>query len=662
MSVTTIPIRHQNLSAVRFTKRIGGMTSLVGMLLFAHGASAAEPRIMKDPTGLNTDTPAWLEKNANLQRAASAGYTVDFNFKFFDRRPESGIAFRHSVVDDASKLWTAAHYDHGSGVAVADVDGDGLLDLYFANQLGGNQLWKNIGGGRFEEITEQAGVALTDRISVAAAFGDLDNDGLPDLMVTNVRTGNVLFKNMGGGRFKDVTNDSGLGYVGHSSGIVYFDFNRDGLLDILVTNVGKYTLDQRGVGGYYRAARDAFLAHVDPKRAEQSILYQNMGGLRFKDVSKETGLVDMSWSGDASFSDINLDGYPDLYVLSMQGDDQLYLNVGGTKFEEATAKYFPKTPWGAMGIKFFDYNLDGLMDLYITDMHSDMTEGQTVDGKKNYSSEFEKLKSDPWCTMEWTPEFLINPENNIFGNALYQNTGSAPFKEVSDEMGAETYWPWGVTVADFNADGYEDMFVAGGMGYPFRYGINSLLLNDGGKRFVDSEFLVGMEPRRDGQFEGDWFLLECTGKERGHPLCRRKNGDWVVYGSLTSRSAVAFDLDEDGDLDLVTNEQNGRPMVMINDRSARNDLGYLKLKLVGTRSNRDAIGALVRLHVGDQVQTRSLDGKSGYLALSTKPLYFGFKKGDAIKKIEITWPTGKTQIVPAPINANSLLTITEPAE
>jgi len=635
---------------------------LFGLSLLAQHGISAEPKIIRYPIGRNAETPAWLKKNAALQRTAATNYTVDYHFQFHDRRPESGIAFRHSVVDDASKLWTAAHYDHGSGVAVADVDGDGLLDLYFANQLGGNQLWKNIGGGQFEEITEAAGVALVDKVSVGAAFGDLDNDGRPDLFVTSVKMGNVLYRNIGNGKFKDVTAESGLDYIGHSSGIVYFDFNRDGLLDIFVTNVGIYTTEQRGVGGYYRATTDAFSAHLDPERAEQSILYQNMGEMKFKDVSKETGLLDMSWSGDASFYDINLDGYPDLYVLSMQGDDRLYINQAGKKFVEDTKKFFPKTPWGAMGIKFFDYNLDGLMDLYLTDMHSDMTEGQTTDGKTDFSTEFEKSKSDPWCTVEWSPEFLMNPDNNLFGNALYQNMGTAPFKEVSDEMGAETYWPWGVTVADFNADGYEDVFVTGGMGYPFRYGINSLLLNEDGKRFMDSEFLVGIEPRRDDQFEGDWYTLECTGEDRENPLCRRKNGDWTVYGSLTSRSSVAFDLDDDGDLDLITNEQNGRPLVLINDRSDRNDLGFLKLKLVGSKSNRDGIGAVVRVHVGDQVQTRSLDGKSGYLALSTKPLYFGFKKGDAIKKIEIIWPSGKTQIVTDAITANSLLTIAEPEE
>lgn len=647
----------RNHPAGSTTKR---SAAILGLCLCAVQAFPAEPKILKDPLGLNTETAAWLQKNERIQREAARDYRVDHDFQFSDRRPESGIDFRHSVVEDASKLWVAAHYDHGSGVAVADVDDDGLLDLYFANQLGGNQLWRNIGGGKFEDITEKAGVAVLDGISVAAAFGDLDNDGRPDLMVTNVRQGNLLFKNLGGGKFKNITRESGLGYAGHSSGIVYFDFNRDGLLDVFVSNVGQYTMDVRGVGGYYRATRDAFLAHVNPKRAEQSILYQNMGGLKFKDVSAETGLVDLSWTGDATFCDVNSDGYPDLYVLSMQGDDQLYLNRDGNRFEESTASYFPKTPWGAMGVKFFDFNLDGHLDVYLTDMHSDMTQGQTDAGKTDYSAAFEKIKSDSWCAIEWTDEFLLDSKNNIFGNALYQNNGDGTFTEVSNAKGAETYWPWGFTVADFNADGYEDLFVAGGMGHPFRYGINSLLLNEGGNRFVDSEFLVGVEPRRDGQIEGDWFNLACNGRDRGHPLCDRKNGNWVIYGSLTSRSSAALDFDNDGDLDFVTNEQNGRPMLMVSNRADRKDFDYLKLKLVGKRSNRDGIGAVVKLHVGDQVQTRSHDGKSGYLALSTKPLYFGFKKDAEIKRIEITWPSGTTQTVDSGVAANSVVTVTEP--
>ena len=177
-----------------------------------------------------------------------------------------------------------------------------------------------------------------------------------------------------------------------------------------------------------------------------------------------------------------------------------------------------------MGIKFFDFNNDGLMDLFITDMHSDMTDSQTKSGKPDFSRSFEKRKSDEWCSVEWTDAFLQGASNNIFGNAFYQNKGNGTFEEVSDKIGAETYWPWGISVADVNADGYEDVFVTAGMGWPFRYGINSVLLNDDGKRFVDSEYVLGVEPRKDNRFEKEYFTLDASGEDKKHSLAYHKKG------------------------------------------------------------------------------------------------------------------------------------------
>src|SRR5262249_14349513 len=155
---------------------------------------------------------------------------------------------------------------------------------------GGNQLWRNAGHGKFENITAAAGVGLEDKICVTASFADIDNDGLPDLFVTTVRMGNFLFKNMGKGKFKDITQDAGLADARpprHSSGAVFFDFNNDGLLDLFIVNVGVYTTNDKGRGGFYLGRRDAFQGWHFPSRSEQSVLYQNLGGGKFKDVSKE---------------------------------------------------------------------------------------------------------------------------------------------------------------------------------------------------------------------------------------------------------------------------------------------------------------------------------------------------------------------------------------
>ena len=475
--------------------------------------------------------------------------------------------------------------------------------------------------------------------------------------------GNVLFKNLGRGKFKDITQQSGLGgrapSAPHSSGAVFFDFNNDGLLDLFVVNVGIYTTYDKGRGGFFLGRRDAFQGWHFPSRSEQSVLYQNLGGGKFKDVSKEMGLQHRGWSGDATFCDLNDDGYPDLYVLSMSGNDKYYENDRGRGFLEKTSTYFPKTPWGSMGVKFFDYNVDGRMDLFVTDMHSDMTTLQIKAGEKNLSASFEKKKSEAWCSTEWSPADFASASNSIFGNAFYQNQGEGRFIEVSDKLGVETYWPWGISVADFNADGYEDVLVTAGMGYPLRYAVNSLLLNENGERFVDSEFVLGLEPRKNNRLEKESFTLDCSGEDRRNPLCQGKSGLLTVLGSTSSRSSVAFDLDEDGDLDLVTNEWNDHPQVLISNLSERKKLHYLKIKLVGTTSNRDGLGATVKVHCGGKTYLRYNDGKSGYLSQSSMPLYFGLDEATHIERIEVRWPSGKRQLLTEAIPINTLQTITE---
>src|SRR5690606_9798420 len=158
---------------------------------------------------------------------------------------ESGIRFVHEIVDDAGIAYKLVHYDHGTGLAVADVDGDGLLDVYFVNQVGPSELWRNRGDGTFEDVTERAGVGLPDVVRVGASFADIDNDGDPDLFVSAVREGNFLFENDGTGRFTDISDAAGVTYAGHASGAVFFDYDRDGLLDLFVTNVGQYSTAER---------------------------------------------------------------------------------------------------------------------------------------------------------------------------------------------------------------------------------------------------------------------------------------------------------------------------------------------------------------------------------------------------------------------------------
>jgi hypothetical protein len=591
---------------------------------------------------------SWLAARRDRQVEATTGAAPFHGFRFTDTRQASGITFRHRFVEDAGRAYKAVHYDHGNGLVVADVDGDGRLDIYFVNQAGPHELWRNRGDGRFENITGQAGVGLGDRVGVSAAFADIDNDGDADLFVTSVRGGNVLFENDGTGRFRDVTAQSGLEYSGHSAAAVFFDYNRDGRLDLFVANVGRFTTDLvAGAFPYYLGLTDAFSGHLMPERAEPSRLYRNEGGGRFVDVTASTGLESLAWTGDAIPIDVNEDGWPDLYVLNMQGDDQYFENTGGSGFRDRSREVFPKTPWGSMGVAAFDANADGRLDLYLTDMHSDMS--------ALVGPDHEHAKSQ----IEWPEEFRGDGSTSIWGNALFLNDGNGQYTDASDAFNLETYWPWGPSIGDLNADGYDDVLVTGSMNYPFRYAVNNLKLNNGGRGFLDAEFLVGIEPRPGG-LTTPWFSLDASGADRGHQDAQGLSGQVTIVGARGSRSAAIFDLDDDGDLDIVTGEFGTEPMVLVSDLTARRAIRFIKVHLTGTASNRNGLGAIVTVTAGGVRQTKVFDGRSGYLSNGLIPLYFGLGDARRIDSIEVQWPSGQRQRITSGLGVNRTVEITEP--
>ncbi len=615
---------------------------------------------------------AELESRFNAQIASVDDFQVHFDFEFEDRREESGITFRQHVVDDAGRTFKAAHYDHGTGIAVADVDGDGLLDIYFVNQVGDNELWRNLGDGRFENITDRAGVALGDRISVGASFADINNNGHPDLFVTTVMGGNALFLNDGEGNFTDISAEAGVDHVGHSSGAIFFDFNGNGLLDLFVTNVGEYTSDEirtvrrdrtnedlgEGTFTFRNAHEDAFSGHLYPERFETSILYRNLGDGRFEDVTEAMGLYyPEAFSGDAAAFDATGNGWPDLYLMNMQGHDVFFENQEGEGFVDRTMDYFPRSPWGAMGVAVFDHDENGLLDLFLTDMHSDMS--------VEVGPEHELHRPE---SIEWDEDFLRSEGRSIFGNAFFAQREPGSFEEIATRIGAQNYWPWGPSIGDLNANGYVDVFVASSMNFPFRYGINTVLLNNAGTGFMHSEFILGVEPR-SGPMLAPWFTIDCSGEDRGHEICGGATasfsrwiqgvGELVVMGVVGSRSAVIFDVNGSGAQDIVTMEFGAQPQVLISDLPDRREVRWIQLDLEGVDSNRDGLGARVRVHFGDRVVTRLHDGRSGYLSQSSMPLYVGLDTAESVDRIEVVWPSGQEDVLEGPIEINRTLRLVE---
>jgi len=559
---------------------------------------------------------------------------------FRDATPESGLAFRMSFLpNEQGETFKVNLYDHGCGVAVADYDGDGDDDVLFLNQLGPNALYRNEGDGTFGDVTEEAGpLAMTDKIKVGAAFGDYDNDDDQDLYITTTRGGNVLFENVGGGRFRDVTEEAGVGLVAHSQTPAFFDYDNDGDLDLYVTNSAKWTTDEFDAGAkYYRGSRHPMELVRSPDDYERNILYRNEGGRRFTDVTEEAGLAGQGWSSDVAAFDFDEDGDLDLLVAKMFGMSQLYRNDGAGHFDDVSRPTLHRTSYGGTGCKAFDFDNDGRLDLFIADMHSDMWMG--LNPSETYSASLEptkkyRYKSGPItehdkravaAERDFMRQFELNYEELLFGNSLFRNDGGGRFQEVSDAAGMETLWPWGVAVGDFDCDGFEDAFLPSGMGYPFIHWPNYLMRNKGDGTFADVAAQEGIEPPIEG--------THLPARIAGQPAVR------------SSRCAATADFDGDGRLELVVNNFNDRPYYFQNQFPSRH---YVAFRLRGTNSNHDAIGALVKLFMGPRVMVRQVHANGGYLSQSSKTLHFGLGDHDRIDRAEILWPSGARQVIESP--------------
>ena len=570
---------------------------------------------------------------------------------FVERARQAGITFEmHNLPNEqGEQRFRINLYDHGSGLAIGDFDNNGRDDIYFLNQHGSNALYRNNGDGTFQDVTAEAGVAVDGRVSVAASFADYDNDGNEDLFVTTTRGGNILFHNRGDGTFEDVTDKAGVAHVGHSQTAVFFDYDNDGYLDLFLTNTAHWTTDTFDFANRSYEGK-ASLPALMTSPIEHNILYHNNRDGTFSDVTAASGLTGRGWAGDVAVFDYDDDGLLDVFVPSMFGRGQLFRNNGNGTFTDVTAQTLVKTSHGAIGAKVFDYDGDGRLDLFVVDMHSDMWMGldaqqQSRDAALQTQRHRFRSPSGPLVNedasnflREEKDEFALHGEDYnalIFGNALYHNLGDGKFEETAIDAGLETFWPWGIATGDFDNDGHEDVFITSGMGYPFYYWPNQLMMNRGNGTFVDRAEQLGVEPPTGGEYQEK-------------PISGKK-------AARSSRSAAVADFDNSGRLEIVTNNFNDRPYFFANRFPRKN---FLELKLTGTKSNRDAIGAVARAWVGRTVMVRQVNPAGGYLAQSSKVLHFGLGNA-AVDSVVIRWPSGTRQTLTRPA-INSRLDVREP--
>ena len=504
----------------------------------------------------------------------------------------AGLDFTHSIGEE--ELNNIIESD-GGGAVFLDYDQDGFIDIYACSGtwvegliktekpdvLPGNHLYRNMGNGTFQDVTKKAGVG-GPWYSMGASAADINNDGYPDLFVSNYGP-NVLLRNNGNGTFTDITKRAGVaGGDECSIGATWLDFDNDGFLDVYVGNFLTFDPDYK-----YYYAPDGFPGPM-AYDAQPDYLYRNNGDGTFEDVTARMGIVDIDGRAmGVGSADYDADGWVDIYVANDHTHNYLWHNVEGKRFEDrgimsGTAFSQAGEATVSMSVDYADYNFDGLLDMFVSD--------------------------DTYC-------------------ALYENLGNGVFADrgirSNISMAAAQFVGWSSSFLDYDNDTDVDIFKTNGA-LKHLYGQeDQLFQNEGDGTFRD----VSLEL-------GEYFHRELVG-----------------------RGACMGDYDNDGDLDIFIVNLNDEAVFLRNNKGNLNN--WIILKLTGTTSNRDGIGARVKVTAGGKTQTAQKKSTTGYLSQNDPRMHFGLAQSSKVDKIEIIWPSGKSQVLEN-LNPNQILEIKEP--
>ncbi len=507
----------------------------------------------------------------------------------------------------------------GTGVAIADYDADGHPDVALTIKTGGTRLYRNLGGFRFEDVSDRAGLAGSGGAwSQGVAFADVNNDGRPDLYVCRFNAPNLLFVNRGDGTFAEEAAARGLALSDASGMAAFHDYDRDGWLDVYVqTNL----LDgERRPNG------------------QRDRLYRNNRDGTFTEVTDRAGIRGDTQGHSATWWDFDEDGWPDLYVANdFKDPDQLYRNNRDGTFTDILDRSVPHTPHSSMGADLGDLDGDGHFDLLVADMAC-TSRLKDHRGQAKIRAGLTEDEKNPTVA----PQFMRN--------ALLLGTGAGRTLEAAFLAGLDaTDWTWSVRLEDLDNDGRLDAFFTNGM-------VRELHGHDIIQRMMGRESM-GERMR----------IMQATPVLAEHNLVYRNRGDlrfeesgraWGLDHAGVSFGAATGDLDGDGDLDLVFANLDGAPTVCRNDTA---EGGAVVVALRGTRANRFGVGATVRLETASGRQVRTLVLARGYLSTSEPVLHFGLGADAAVKRLTVEWPGGARQVF-AQLPANRRYTVTEPAE
>ena len=545
---------------------------------------------------------------------------------------------------------------HARGVCAGDFDGDGWDDLFFAHPYGGHQLFRNLGGLKFEDVTDEAGLSevFSDHWAVGCGFVDIDGDGLLDLFVAGTGDRNLVLRNLGKGKFKEVSKSLGLDRTGASVQMVFADYDRDGDLDAyLVTNrltdkpISESGFKVEGTlsNGRFEVEekyREVFnLVHHPTEKAravragEYDLFYRNDDG-QFKEVGKELGLEGADEGLAAVWFDYDRDGWIDLYLANdFYGPDRLYRNEQGKGFRDMTKEVLPHVPWFSMGIDQGDVNNDGWIDLMTTDMA----------GSNHYKSKIGMgdMEKDGWFLRTAYPRQYMR-------NSLFLNTGGKAFLEVGQMTGlAGTDWTWSVKFGDFDNDGWIDLLGTNGM---TQDRTNSDLLNQANALKTDqakNEFWKKVPPKKDENF---------VFKNLGGLGFEKVSKKWGFADFGVSYGVALADFDRDGDLDAAVASMETPYRLYRNNSSSGSSVSVL---LEGADRNRWGIGATVQVVTEMGSHWRTLASSQGYASANSPVLHFGLGKARKIECLKVTWPRGEVQEFEN-LSVNKRFVIRQPAK
>ncbi len=551
-------------------------------------------------------------------------------------KKSTGINFSNILTEnDSLNYFTYGYMYMGGGVAAGDINNDGLIDLYFTGNMVSNKLYLNKGNLKFEDISKKAGISGDSRWYTGVTMTDINNDGFLDIYCSvSGKFGpreNQLFINNQDGTFTEKASEYGIAETGHSVQSVFFDYDRDGDLDLYVANYPPTAFN--APNSYY------YFKKQNVKIEESDKLYKNEGN-HFVDVTEEAGLKSFGLSLSATVGDVNQDGWPDLYVSNdFSTPDLFYINNKNGTFTENVKELTKNTSFYGMGVDIADINNDNLLDLFQVDMTAD----------DNRRSKANMASMDPalfWSTVNSGFHYQYMQNSLQLNNGTINDT-LPDFSNVSRLTGmSSTDWSWGPLIADLDNDGLKDIFITNGT----RREINN-------KDYFKK--LDKLKMNKDSSLQKSLAIPSeridnFVYQNNGNLNFKRANKKWGLSFKGFSNGSVYADLDNDGDLEIVVNNIDDPASVFKNSSSTINNT--LSIQLNGPEKNLLGIGAKVYVKTNNENQFQELTLTRGFQSSVAPRIHFGLGKTNKIDHLKIEWPNGNIQTF-TDVQANQLLTL-----